>query len=82
MKQYGVSKEEAIEEFRKRLVIAWNELNEDHMRPATVPMQILNRVRNIACVIDLTYKDEDGFTMSEKILKDHITKVLIEPIPI
>ncbi|XP_021300340.1 probable terpene synthase 6 [Herrania umbratica] len=82
MKQYGVSKEEAIEEFRKRLVIAWNELNEDHMRPTTVPMQILNRVLNIACVIDLTYKDEDGFTMSEKILKDHISKVLVEPIPI
>ncbi|XWS27612.1 hypothetical protein CRYUN_Cryun26dG0131700 [Craigia yunnanensis] len=82
MKQYGVSKEEVIEEFRKRLVIAWNELNEDYMRPRIVPTQILKRVLNIACVIDLTYKDDDGFTMSEKILKDHITNVLIDRIPI
>ncbi|KAE8679217.1 putative Peroxidase superfamily protein [Hibiscus syriacus] len=83
MKQYGVSKEEAIQEFRKRLGIAWNELNEEFItRPRTVPVQILKRVVNIARVIDLTYKDEDGFTMSEKILRHHIFNVLIHPIPI
>ncbi|KAK8620637.1 hypothetical protein V6N13_067107 [Hibiscus sabdariffa] len=83
MKQYGVSKEEAIQEFRKRLGVAWNELNEELItRPRIVPVQILKRLVNIARVIDLTYKDGDGFTMSEKVLKHHISNVLIHPIPI
>ncbi|KAK8651660.1 hypothetical protein V6N13_141248 [Hibiscus sabdariffa] len=83
MKQHGVSKEEAIQEFRKRVGVAWNELNEEFItRPSIVPMQILKRLVNIARVIDLTYKDEDGFTMSEKVLKHHISNVLIHPIPI
>ncbi|XP_039030123.1 probable terpene synthase 6 [Hibiscus syriacus] len=83
MKQYGVSKEEAIQEFRRRLGIAWNELNQEFItRPRVVPIQILERVVNIARVIDLTYKDEDGFTMSEKILKHHISNVLIHPVPV
>ncbi|KAL4339763.1 hypothetical protein GQ457_08G008410 [Hibiscus cannabinus] len=83
MKQYGVSKEEAIQEFRKRLGVAWNELNEEFItRPGIVPVQVLKRLVNIARVIDLTYKDGDGFTMSEKVLKHHISNVLIHPIPI
>ncbi|GLT56608.1 hypothetical protein SLA2020_296390 [Shorea laevis] len=83
MKEFGVSKEEAIEEFKRRLPKAWKELNEDWlMRPTIVPRKILLRAFNMARVADLTYKDADGFTYSAKVLKGYIHNLFLEPIPI
>lgn len=83
MKEYGVSKEEAIEEFKRRLPKAWKELNEDWlMKPTIVPKKILLRAFNMARVADLTYKDADGFTYSAHVLKGYIHNLFLEPIPI
>ena len=45
-------------------------------------MPILMRVLNLARVIDVIYKNEDGYTHSGTVLKDFVTSMLIDPVPI
>ncbi|KDP39014.1 hypothetical protein JCGZ_00771 [Jatropha curcas] len=80
MKQYGVTEEETIEEFRKQIVNAWKDINEEFLFPTSVPMPILLRILNLARVIDVLYKSEDGYTHAEGVLKDFVSSLLIDPV--
>ncbi|KAJ9671954.1 hypothetical protein PVL29_025549 [Vitis rotundifolia] len=82
MKQHGASEQETHEEFNKQVRDAWKDINEECLMPTAVPMTIVTRVLNLARVIDVVYKNEDGYTHSETILKDIITSMLIDAVPI
>ncbi|THG00889.1 hypothetical protein TEA_026258 [Camellia sinensis var. sinensis] len=69
MKQYGASEEEALVELKKRVTNAWKDINQECLRPTAVPMPLLLRVVNLARVINVLYKDEDGYTHSGTKLK-------------
>ena len=50
-------------------------------------MPLLMRILNLARVIDVVYKDEDGYTHAGVVLKDFVsskmaTHMLIEPVPL
>ncbi|XP_062080575.1 germacrene-A synthase-like [Humulus lupulus] len=62
MKTYGVSEQEACDELKKQAVNAWNEINKEFLKPIVVPYLILNLVLNFLRVMDLLYKDGDGYT--------------------
>ncbi|GLT50322.1 hypothetical protein SLA2020_238140 [Shorea laevis] len=79
MKQYGVSEEETVKVFREEIDNAWKDVNEEFMKPTALPMPILTRVLNFARVIDVIYKDDDGFTNSH-LLKDQIALLLVDPV--
>ncbi|KAI8007828.1 (-)-germacrene D synthase [Camellia lanceoleosa] len=64
MKQYGASEEEVLVELRKGVTNAWKDINQECLRPTAVPMPLLLRVVNLARVINVLYKDEDGYTHS------------------
>ena len=80
--EYGVTKQEAFDEFNKQVANAWKDINGECLNSNAVPMAVLERVMNLAKVINLLYKDEDQYTHSATKLKDLITAVLIDPIPI
>ncbi|XVF70539.1 hypothetical protein PTKIN_Ptkin11bG0169600 [Pterospermum kingtungense] len=81
--EYGVSKKEAIDVFKERIKDGWKDLNEGVMeRPMPVARQILMAAFNIARVSKVLYRDDDGYTKPEISLKNYITKVLIDPIPL
>lgn len=80
MKQYGKSKEETFNEFRKRVNNAWKDISQECLKPTLFPMPILIRVVNLARVIELLYKDGDTYTHSTTELKAAITSVLVDPI--
>ncbi|GMJ07086.1 terpene synthase 21 [Hibiscus trionum] len=83
MKEYGVSKKEAVEGFCERIQAAWKDINEGFMEtPMPIPKQILTTALNIARVSEVCYKYDDGFTKPEITYKDYITKTLIDPIPL
>ena len=82
MKQYGVLEEEAYNEFNKQAENAWKDINEEFLKPTAVPVVALNRILNLARVIDLLYKDEDAYTHIGEAAKSSITSLLIDPIPI
>ncbi|GKV15766.1 hypothetical protein SLEP1_g26518 [Rubroshorea leprosula] len=79
MKQYGLSMEDIMKLFREEIANAWKDINEGFMKPTAVPMPILTRVLNFSRVIDVIYKDIDGYTNSH-ILKDYIVLLLVDPV--
>ncbi|KAL5563690.1 hypothetical protein UlMin_033437 [Ulmus minor] len=81
-KQYGGSEEEIYDEFYKIIENGWKDVNQEFLRPSPMPIPILNRVLNFSRVMDFLYKDSDGYTHVGKVVKDAITAVLIDPIPI
>ena len=82
MKQHGASEEETHVEFNKQVTNAWKDINEECMIPTRVPRTILTRVLNFARVMDVLYKNEDGYTHSGTVLKDFVTSMIIDPVPI
>ncbi|TYH69986.1 hypothetical protein ES332_D05G088500v1 [Gossypium tomentosum] len=83
MKQYNVSRKEAIEAFRAKIGDAWKDINEGCMRPTMgVPMQVLRATLNYQRLLDLAYRDNDGYTKPDISFQQLITKLLIQPIPL
>nr|POE90769.1 (-)-germacrene d synthase [Quercus suber] len=82
MKQHGVSEQVVHDEFNRQVANAWKDINEECIRPTVVPMPLLMRVLNLARVIDVIYKEGDGYTHVGKEMKDNVALVLIDPIPI
>ncbi|CAH8354014.1 unnamed protein product [Eruca vesicaria subsp. sativa] len=62
MKQHGVSQEEAVRELKK-MIKDYQEVMMDEFFKAssTVPRQVIVRVFNTARMINLFYKEGDGF---------------------
>ncbi|XP_011069502.2 vetispiradiene synthase 2-like, partial [Sesamum indicum] len=74
MKDYGVSEEEAMEEFKNIAENAWKDMNEECVKEKSVSMEVLKRVVNLSRLIDVVYKhNQDGYTHPEKVLKPLIT---------
>jgi (-)-germacrene D synthase len=82
MKQHGVSEQVVHDELNRQVDDAWKDVNEECMRPTVVPMPLLMRVLNLARVIDVIYKDSDGYTHVGKEMKDNVASVLIDAVPI
>lgn len=79
MKQHSATKEEAVQEFKKWVVSAWKDINEECLYPTSVPMHVLTRILNLARVIDVVYKNEDGYTHAG-VLKDFVSSLLVDPV--
>ncbi|KAK5791931.1 hypothetical protein PVK06_033044 [Gossypium arboreum] len=82
MKQYGVTRQEAVEAYREMIEVAWKDMNEACLKPMPVSNKIAVRALNVARLVLVLYKKDDGFTRPELSLKDAIAKVLIHPIPL
>ncbi|KAM7468990.1 hypothetical protein LguiA_007173 [Lonicera macranthoides] len=82
MKQHKATKEDACVEFNRRVANAWKDTNQECLAQTAVPMNLLERVLNLSCVIEVLYKDKDGFTHSTTRAKDFITSLLIDSVPI
>uniref|UniRef100_A0A2N9H530 Terpene synthase N-terminal domain-containing protein n=1 Tax=Fagus sylvatica TaxID=28930 RepID=A0A2N9H530_FAGSY len=82
MKQHGVSEQVVHDELKRQVDDAWKDINEECMRPTVVPMPLLMRVLNLARVIDVIYKEGDGYTHVGKEMKDNVASVLIDAVPI
>ncbi|KAA8526917.1 hypothetical protein F0562_008854 [Nyssa sinensis] len=82
MKQYDFSEQQAHDEFQKQVVDAWKDINGECLRPTEVPIPLLTRVINLARVIDVIYKGEDGYTHVGTEMKKYIASLLLDPVPI
>ncbi|CAA2961961.1 (-)-germacrene D synthase [Olea europaea subsp. europaea] len=79
IKETGASKEDAFAVFQTQVMNAWKDINQECLNSDVVPMVVLVRVVNLTRVINLLYKDSDGYTNSKTKLKDFITSILIQP---
>ena len=70
-----------MKELREDISNTWKDINEACLSPTSVPMPLRMRILNLACVIDVFFKDEeDGYTNAGVVLKDFITSILVNPI--
>ncbi|KAK7825294.1 (-)-germacrene d synthase, partial [Quercus suber] len=79
MAQYGATEEDAINELRKQVANAWKDINEECLYPTIVSKPIIMSILNLTRVMDVVYKDEDGYTNAGIVLKDFVTSLLIDP---
>ncbi|KAL6315648.1 hypothetical protein AAG906_004819 [Vitis piasezkii] len=70
---------QAYKEFHNQIVNAWMDINQNASN-LIVPMPLLTRVLNLSRVMDVIYKEGDGYTHVGKVMKDNIGSVLIDPI--
>ncbi|CAI0378666.1 unnamed protein product [Linum tenue] len=82
IKQYGVSKEEAHAKLNKLVEKLWKDMNEELLLPLEAPMLILKTILNKVRVMDLLYKDEDTYTNSKTVMKELLTYILVDPVPL
>ncbi|KAM3696543.1 hypothetical protein ACJW31_06G047200 [Castanea mollissima] len=80
MAQYGATEEDAINELRKEVTNAWKDINEECLYPTIVSKPIIMSILNLTRVADVVYKDEDGYTNAG--IKDFVTSLLIDPVPL
>ncbi|KAK8474197.1 hypothetical protein V6N11_033072 [Hibiscus sabdariffa] len=82
MEQYGVTAQEAYDEFNKHIESSWKDVNEEFLKPTEMPTPVLCRSLNLARVMDVLYREGDGYTHVGKAAKGGITSLLINPIPL
>lgn len=82
MKQHGLSEQEVCEELYREVNNAWKDINEECLNPTAVPMPLLMRALNLARVIDVVYKEGDGYTHVGNEMKQNVSALLIDQVPI
>ncbi|KAL3652522.1 hypothetical protein CASFOL_002203 [Castilleja foliolosa] len=80
MKENGGSKMDAFAELEEQIKNAWKDINRECLCPTKVPMRVLMNVVNLARLIHLLYKEEDGYNNPITEAKDCVKLVLIEPV--
>ncbi|KAJ4718955.1 Terpene synthase [Melia azedarach] len=81
MKQHGVFEEDAVNVFRKEVENAWKDMNQELLKPTAFPMPLMERVLNLARVMDYLHKDSDSYTNAH-LVKDQIASLLRDPLPL
>ncbi|KAG7543166.1 Terpenoid cyclases/protein prenyltransferase alpha-alpha toroid [Arabidopsis thaliana x Arabidopsis arenosa] len=81
MKQFVVSKEEAILECQKMVADINKTVNEELLMTTSVPRRVLKQALNFGRLLELLYtKSDDIYNCSEGKLKEYIVTLLIDPI--
>ncbi|KAF5796740.1 putative lyase [Helianthus annuus] len=81
MKAFMVSENVAVEAVNKMVKNAWNDLNEECLKPTEVPMDLLTPIVNLARMNNVVYRYDDGFTYPENTFKEYIALLFFVPVP-
>ncbi|XP_058072945.1 sesquiterpene synthase TPS2-like isoform X2 [Magnolia sinica] len=82
MKEHGTTYREACKVFLEKTADAWKDANMEWMEPTPVPREVIKRPMNLARVIELLYQHQDSYTNSAFETKEHVTMMLVDPIPV
>lgn len=81
MKQFVVTKEEAILECQRMITDINKTINEELLKVSGVPRRVLKQALNFGRLLELLYtKSDDIYNCSEGKLKEYIVTLLIDPI--
>ncbi|XP_027155050.1 vetispiradiene synthase 2-like [Coffea eugenioides] len=82
MKDYNVSEEEAMKKLEEMYEDTWKIMNEECLRPTTIPREILKVILNLARTCEVVYKHRgDGFTDQRRI-EAHIKATIMDSISV
>ncbi|RRT32103.1 hypothetical protein B296_00051684, partial [Ensete ventricosum] len=83
VKQHGTDANEACKKLQVLVQDAWKDVNKERLNPtAAVPMSLLERLVNLARCTEDVYKNIDSYTHSNTTMKDRITLLLLQPVPV
>ncbi|GLJ05752.1 hypothetical protein SUGI_0024540 [Cryptomeria japonica] len=77
----GSSEEDALDYLKDLFQRRLKELDWEYLKPNNVPAISKDHAYNIARSYQLLYKERDGFTNSNKDIKDLVSQILLEPMP-
>ncbi|CAL1403874.1 unnamed protein product [Linum trigynum] len=81
MKQYDVSRQEAVEGLNRIIEEDWMIMHEELLNPPSgVPRELLVMLFRLAQVMDTIYKDFDGYTYSSTATNDMLVALLVTPL--
>ncbi|CAN1266196.1 Sesquiterpene synthase [Linum perenne] len=83
IRQYGVSREEAVDALNEMVEEDWKIVNEDLLSPLNrkVPKEVLSLFLRYEQGMDVLYKYSDGYTHSNTTTKDLLTALLVTALP-
>ncbi|CAI0456618.1 unnamed protein product [Linum tenue] len=83
MKEYRVSEKEAVEFLWKEISNAWKDIVEEYcQKPTLLPStDLTDRLLNLTRLINIFYDNGDCLINSH-LLKDHLTSLFIDPVPL
>ncbi|KAK8300711.1 hypothetical protein V6Z12_D05G411200 [Gossypium hirsutum] len=82
MEEYGVTAEETYDVFNNYIESAWKDMNQEFLKPTEIPTEVFDRSLNLTRVMDVLYREGDGYTYVGKVTKGGITSLLIEQVPL
>lgn len=81
IKDHGITVHETYKAFKKQILDAWKDTNEELLVPtAPVPMRLLTCILNYTRVMDELYKEEDALTFNGKATLNCVTDLLLTPV--
>ncbi|KAE8075769.1 hypothetical protein FH972_014457 [Carpinus fangiana] len=81
MVQESVSKEEAQDHIKRLISYSWKKLNEESAN-SSLPKSVVKMSINMARTAQFIYQHGDGLGTSTGVIKDHLTSLIVKPIPI
>ncbi|XP_073129020.1 gamma-cadinene synthase-like [Henckelia pumila] len=79
MKQYGVSKEEALNKFAQLAEEMWMSMNKEWVETVFVPRQCLKPFLSYGRLAITCLENGDGFTYPEEVIKSQILALFVDP---
>ncbi|XP_077223186.1 putative terpene synthase 2 isoform X2 [Tasmannia lanceolata] len=79
VKEHGCSKQEACDKLQELIKIAWKGISQACLDPPA-SLALLMRVVNLARVMEVMYKNDDGYTFAQGKTKERIIALFVEPI--
>ena len=80
MKQYGVTKQDALRELHKMVADTDNITNEELLTTAGVSSLVLKTVMGLAQSITVCYNGCEGYTRPEGKIKEYMTSMYVDQI--
>nr|WNV55398.1 beta-caryophyllene/alpha-humulene synthase [Artabotrys hexapetalus] len=82
MKEHGATEEEACEALRGLISTAWKDINQACLSPTPFPKSVLMPSLNLARMMEVLYKNGDGYTNSSGLTQKRIASLLLHPFPL
>ncbi|KAG7632986.1 Terpene synthase N-terminal domain [Arabidopsis suecica] len=82
MKQYRVTEQEALKEFEKMVAVANKTVNEEFLTTMGVSRLVLKLAMGVGLMISITYSEDEGYTHPEGKIKEKMTTLFVDQIPL
>ncbi|KAK1310353.1 Valencene synthase [Acorus calamus] len=82
MLEKGISEEEVCLDLQKMIKECCKSINEELLKPSSIPIAARKPALNLNCVAEVIYKSHNSYNETSSDMKDNISSVLVNQVPI